>query len=94
MEFEWDDNKNNTNQQKHGISFEEATEIFHYSMHESVDPRSGYGETRYIGIGRNNQLVFITLVYTEREERIRIISARKATKQEQRLYYDYYTSTD
>lgn len=60
-------------------------------MFEVVDTRADYGETRYIGIGRNQHFVILTVVYTEREKLIRIISARRANKQEQKLYYDYCT---
>ncbi len=91
MEFEWDENKNQSNQQKHDISFEEASEIFRYPMYEIVDTRQDYGEVRYIGIGRNNQMVVLTVVFTERESRIRIISARQANKNERKLYYEYCT---
>ena len=94
MEFEWDESKNKTNQAKHGISFEEAAEVFDYPMYETVDTRADYGETRYIGIGRNQYFVILTLVYTEQGEAIRIISARRATKEERKLYYDYYTQTE
>ncbi|MGL4622830.1 MAG: BrnT family toxin [Chroococcidiopsis sp.] len=93
MEFEWDDQKNKANVAKHGISFEEATEIFDYPMYETVDSRADYGETRYIGIGRNQYFVIFTVIYIEREAAIRIISARRATKQEKKLYYDYCTQT-
>ncbi|NJP22571.1 MAG: BrnT family toxin, partial [Hydrococcus sp. CRU_1_1] len=62
MEFEWDENKNQTNIAKHKISFEEASEIFRYPMYEMVDNRTNYAETRYIGIGQNNQMVIITVV--------------------------------
>ena len=91
MEFEWDENKIQSNQSKHGISFDEAAEIFRYSMYELVDNRQDYGEVRYIGIGRNNQMIVLTVVFTERESRIRIISARRANKKERRLYYEYST---
>lgn len=93
MEFEWDEEKNKANQRKHRISFEEAVEIFCYPMYEIVDTRFEGGEVRFIGIGRNSQMVIFTVVYTEREVRIRIISVRRANKQEQRLYYDYCTQT-
>ncbi|MGK7873148.1 MAG: BrnT family toxin [Xenococcaceae cyanobacterium] len=53
-----------------------------------------HGETRYIAIGSNSQMVILTVVYTEREGRIRIISARRANKQEKKLYYDYCTQTN
>ena len=91
MEFEWDENKNRSNQSKHGISFEETTEIFHYPMYEIIDTRRNYSEVRYIGIGRNNLMVVLTVVYTERESRIRIVSARRASKKERGLYYEYCT---
>ena len=93
MEFEWNDSKNKANAAKHGVSFEEAAEIFDYPMYETIDARADYGETRYIGIGRNQYFAILTVVYTERGEAIRIISARRATKQEKRLYYDYCTQT-
>ncbi len=93
MEFEWDEEKNKANKKKHRISFEEVTEIFRYPMYEIVDTRFEYDEVRYIGIGRNGQMVIFTVVYTEREAIIRIISARRANKQEKRLYYDYCTQT-
>lgn len=91
MEFEWDIEKDKINQQKHKISFEEAAEIFRYPIHEIVDTRHNYGETRYITIGNNNQMIILTVVYTERNEIIRIISARRSTKQERELYYEYCT---
>lgn len=93
MEFEWDENKNRTNIEKHDISFDEATEIFRYPMYEIVDTRTNYGETRYIGIGKNQYMVTLTVVYTERDRTIRIISARRANREEKKIYYDYYTET-
>ncbi len=90
-EFEWDENKNQLNKLKHEISFEEATEIFHYPRYKLVDSRLNYGEVRYIGIGTNNQIVVLTVVFTERESRIRIISALRASKKEKKLYYEYCT---
>lgn len=91
MEFEWDENKNQANQAKHQISFEEATEIFDYPIHEEIDNRFQYDEIRYVGIGRTRHMVILTVVYTERGSTIRIISARRSTKQERELYYEYYT---
>ena len=94
MEFEWDEDKNKANQRKHQISFEEAAEVFYYPIYETVDTRFEYEEVRLVGIGRNRQMIILTVVYTEREERIRIISARRANKQEEKLYYEYCTQTD
>ncbi|WP_028954195.1 BrnT family toxin [Synechocystis sp. PCC 7509] len=94
MEFEWDEDKNKANQRKYQISFEEAAEVFYYPIYEIVDTRFEYGEVRLIGIGRNSQMIILTVVYTEREARIRMISARRANKQEEKLYYEYCTQTD
>ena len=91
MEFEWDEEKNKANQKKHRVSFEESAEIFCYSIYEIVDTRFEYGEVRFIGIGRNSQMIILTVVYTEREANIRIISVRRANKKEKQLYYDYCT---
>lgn len=82
MEFEWDEEKNRANQRKHQISFEEATEVFCFPIHEIVDTRFEYGEERLVGIGRNSQMLILTIVYTEREARIRITSTSTANKQE------------
>lgn len=86
-----DENKNQSNQLKHGVSFEETTEIFRYPMYEIIDTRQNYGEVRYIRIGRNNLMMVLTVIYTERESRIRIVSARRASKKERDLYYEYCT---
>lgn len=91
MEFEWDIEKNRKNQRKHKISFEDAATIFRYPTYEVEDTSTNYGEIRYIAIGISNQMKIITVVYTEREERIRLISARLASKPEKRLYYEYCT---
>lgn len=88
MKFEWDERKNQINQEKHGISFELAAYVFqdeHYIEmfdfeHSTVD------EERYIAIGRVGRILFV--VFTERKEDIRLISARLATEEERRLYYD------
>lgn len=89
--FEWDEGKNSTNQAKHGIRFEDILEVFDYPMLTKVDDRFDYGEVRYIGIGKNQIAVFFTIVYTKREPKIRIISARKANKKERKLYGNYYS---
>ncbi len=90
MNFEWDEQKNIKNQEKHGIRFEDAIVVFNYPMFKEIDDRFDYGEVRLIGIGKK-MTVYFTIVYTEREERIRIISARRSHKKE-RLKYDHYYS--
>ena len=88
MKFEWDERKNQINQEKHGISFELAAYVFqdeHYI--EMFDfEHSTINEERYIAIGRVGRILFV--VFTERKEDILLISARLATEEERRLYYD------
>ena len=86
MNFEWDDSKRQTNIRKHGIDFSDAKKIFDYDTVTIEDNRFNYGEQRFICIGLLNGRV-IVVVYTEKENTIRIISARKATKNEQQIYF-------
>jgi len=86
MEFEWDENKNNSNKEKHGISFEEAKEVFNDDERITYeDTRNDYGEVRYIVIGYILKGM-ITLVYTVRGLAYRIISARSANRKERKKY--------
>ncbi len=94
MQFEWDENKNQLNQQKHGISFEEAKSVFNDSLHlAKLDFRFDYFEERWITIGMSEKrhlLVVANLFFTdEGEEIIRIISARPANSTE-RVDYEKY----
>ena len=86
MEFEWDENKNNSNKEKHGVSFEEAKEVFSDDKRITYeDARNDYGEVRYIMIG----YIFkgmISAVYTIRGLAYRIISARPANRKERKKY--------
>lgn len=86
LEFEWDDEKDRRNRAKHSISFEEAKAAFRdvYAL-ELIDTRFDYGEERFITIGMSARGV-LTVVNTQRSERIRLISARRATKEEARAY--------
>lgn len=86
MQFEWDEAKNRINIQKHGIDFNDAVEMFKHPLLSGVDNTENYGEERWIGIGWIKNIIAL-VVYTERKnDVIRIISARKATKQEVRYY--------
>ena len=86
MDFIWDENKNLINIQKHGIDFLDAVEIFNGPMLISPDTRYDYGEERYIGIGFIRHMAGV-VVYVEKEnDVIRVISARKATKHEERRF--------
>lgn len=86
VEFEWDDGKAESNLRLHGISFEDALPVFLDPWRLEVeDDREDYGETRYYAIGMVSDVV-LAVIFTWREECVRIISARKATKPEQRKY--------
>lgn len=91
MQFEWDEEKEQINIKKHGIDFETAARVFgDENRLEFYDEVHSENEDRYITIGMIDEVAYIVMVvYTEREEAIRLISARKATKQEGRMYYDY-----
>lgn len=86
-DFEWDDNKNNINRVKHKIDFMDAAQVFFDErIIVRVDNRHDYGEERCQAIGMSNERVLF-VVYAERHENtIRIISARKATKDERAAY--------
>lgn len=89
MTFEWDENKDRINYWKHGIRFETATRVFADPMRiEMFDvEHSGY-EDRFITIGLvGGCLQVVTVVYTERDDSIRMISARLANSKEKELYY-------
>jgi Uncharacterized protein conserved in bacteria len=89
LRFEWDENKNRVNQEKHKISFEEAKTVF-YDLEALVidDPEHSEEEERFIilGLSRTANLLVVCHCYRETETVIRIISARKATKTETNYY--------
>ena len=93
MLFEWDDVKEKINIAKHGIDFGTAALVFRDENRiEFYDEAHSIDEDRYITIGQINGIavtVIVMVVYTERERAISLISARKATTQEGRMYYDY-----
>ena len=91
MQFEWDDEKEKINIIKHGIDFSTAAKVFKDENRiELYDEAHSEFEDRYITIGTIGYIAYVVMVvYTEREEAIRLISARKATSQERRMYYDY-----
>jgi uncharacterized DUF497 family protein len=85
MEFEWDSAKDAANQRKHRIGFREASEIFRGPIVVSNDDRRDYGERRLIALGEYDGEV-IRVVFTERGDSIRIISAWKANRHERENY--------
>lgn len=91
LDFEWDENKNEINLEKHGIDFYTAAMVFGDENYlEYYDENHSIKEERYVVIGMAGDVtVLLQVVYTPRNngKTIRIISARKATKEERRLYY-------
>ena len=85
QQFEWDPTKNRTNIRKHNISFSAAVKIFDGPRLEEEDTRQDYGETRIIALGRSERRI-LYVVYTRRNSVIRIISARKANRDERAEY--------
>ena len=87
LQFEWDEEKEKANLSKHGIDFETASYVFLDSnrMEYYDEAHSSSDEARFITIGFVEAV--LTVVYTERKETIRIISARVATKKERDAYY-------
>jgi uncharacterized DUF497 family protein len=87
MEFEWDEEKNSANIQKHGVSFEEAVTVFGDPLSDTFDdPDHSAQEYRFITTGTSERGRLLIVAHTDREGRIRIISARELTKQERRSY--------
>ena len=87
MKFEWDDNKEKINQRKHAVSFLEATEVFADNYASCVsDPDHSYDESRYLLFGISAKRSCLVVSFTERADVIRIISARRMTKQERNAY--------
>jgi len=86
--FEWDEEKNLVNQRKHGISFEEAATIFEGPVF-SLEDKAHQGEVRERSYGLIGGLVVVCVFHTDRDGATRIISARKATRNE-RKHFDAY----
>ena len=91
IRFEWDENKNIINIKKHKITFEEAKSVFYDQEALLInDPEHSWGEERFIilGLSLKANLLVVCHCYRESETVIRIISARKATKNEAEQYYE------
>lgn len=87
MKFEWDQNKASFNISKHGISFDEAKSVFDDPLYiDFFDPDHSIDEHRYIILGRSLNKRLLLVAYTEREDIIRIISARETSRKERRDY--------
>jgi uncharacterized protein len=86
LEFEWDDNKRRENIRKHGVDFLRASLVFKGPVVQFDDDRFDYGEERIVSLGLALGTVY-RVVHTARDNRIRIISAQKANRHEQEIYY-------
>lgn len=90
IKFEWDENKNSENKKKHDVSFEEASTVFlNFPLEIFFDPEHSAAEDRYIAMGFSNKHRLLLVVHCENAKGtvIRIISARKATKKEQKSVF-------
>lgn len=87
LQFEWHNNKARLNRNKHGITFEEASTVFGDSLSLTIpDPAHSISEVRFITIGTSVYNRLLVVVHTDRGDNIRIISARKATRNERNQY--------
>lgn len=85
MNFEWDEEKRKSNIAKHGLDFADAKYVFERATFTFEDDRFDYGEQRFITIGMVKSIV-VVIAHTEQNDVIRIISMRKASKHEQKIY--------
>ncbi len=89
MEFEWDPKKAKANVKKHGISFHEAATVFGDPLAITFnDPDHSIREHRFLTFGYSRMNQLLAVVHTERHGRTRIISARRATRHERKIYED------
>ena len=85
--FEWDPKKADGNARKHGVTFDEASTVFGDSLALFMpDPDHSVGERRYLVLGISNQQRLLVVACAERPPRTRLISTRRATRQERRRY--------
>lgn len=87
MRYEWDQNKNQANQIKHGLDFEDAPLVLSGDIVSFEDDRADYGEWRLITLGTLSGRV-VVVVHTPRGDVTRIISMRKANEREQKIYQE------
>jgi len=91
--YGWDEHKNASNLEKHGISFEEAVQIFSGAVLSRGQFHEESSEYRELSFGLLGGVVVLAVAHTDRNGKTRIISARKATKQERRLFHGYLEKT-
>ncbi len=88
LTFEWDQEKAESNLRKHGVSFEEASTVFKDTLASTIgDPlHSSFREQRFVTIGASGRSQLLVVAHCDRGEKIRIISARRATRRERQNY--------
>ncbi|REJ85778.1 MAG: BrnT family toxin [Acidobacteria bacterium] len=89
MDYEWDPDKARSNRRRHGVSFADATAVFEDEMAISMPDARFEAEERFLVVGSDYFGRVLVIAFTYREERIRIISARRATSRERRQYEDF-----
>ena len=89
MQFEWDPGKDRQNQLKHGVSFDEASTIFGDPLALTIDdPDHSMEENRFLTTGLSNRQRLIIVAHTDRDDRVRLISARAVTEAERHAYQE------
>lgn len=88
MKYTWNNAKNHLNIRKHGIDFTDVPSMFQHPMVTFLDQRKDYGEERWIGIGILKTILAVVVFSEPGENTVRIISARKATNYENKIYRD------
>jgi uncharacterized protein len=87
VQFEWDPAKAIENASKHGVEFTEAMTVFGDPLEVAIpDPDRSIGERRFLSVGLSSAGRLLVVAYTERQQRIRLISAREATARERKNY--------
>ena len=87
MEFTWSETKRTANLRTHGLDFVDAPRVFEGATYTFEDDRFSYGEQRFVTLGLLAGIP-VSVVHTESEYEIRVISFRKATKREAQIYFD------
>lgn len=89
LRFEWDPRKATSNARKHRVTFEEAATVFGDPLSLEIEiPATSGKERRYVIVGRSLRDRLLVVVHTDRDDTIRVISARRATRRERRDYED------
>jgi uncharacterized DUF497 family protein len=93
VQFEWDAEKAAANLVRHGVSFDEASTVFGDPLAGTIlDPRHSEEELRFVTIGLSTNQRLLVVAHSDRDDRVRIITARRATRRERRKYESTHTS--